>query len=69
MLKVYNVQNAFHQNLMQMRETARASIQSLPNHGTRGGDHNKGDLLDESHSFNVGQKTLGGRSEFDERRF
>lgn len=28
-------QNAFHQNLLQMRETARASILSLPNNGNR----------------------------------
>jgi len=46
-------QNAFHQNLMQMRETARASI-LLPNQGTR----DKGEIPDESHSF---QKTSGLR--------
>jgi hypothetical protein len=62
-------QNAFHQNLMQMRETARASIQSLPNQGARGGDYGKG-FPDESPSF---QKTSGlryvtdnGSSEFDD---
>lgn len=62
-----NIQNAFHQNLMQMRETARASLLSLPNPGPRG----EGDLLDESHSV---QKTSGlrqyvpddGNSEFDD---
>jgi len=44
-------QNAFHQNLMQMRETARASILSLPNLGSR---ESNGELSDESH---VVQKT------------
>jgi hypothetical protein len=39
---------------MQMRETARASILSLPNQGTR----DKGEFSDESHSF---QKTSGLR--------
>jgi len=38
-------QNAFHQNLMQMRETARASILSLPQNG--GGSK---DLSDEAHA-------------------
>ena len=54
---------------MQMRETARASIQSLPNQGARGGDYGKGSP-DESPSF---QKTSGlryvadnGSSEFDD---
>lgn len=54
---------------MQMRETARASIQSLPNQGARGGDYSK-EFPDESHSF---QKTSGlryvtdnGSSEFDD---
>ncbi|KAF8813571.1 hypothetical protein BYT27DRAFT_7083469 [Phlegmacium glaucopus] len=51
-------QNAFHQNLMQMRETARASLLSLPNHGAREADYSKGDLSDESHSL---QKTSGLR--------
>jgi hypothetical protein len=58
-------QNAFHQNLMQMRETARASILSLPNQGVR----DMGEISDDSHSF---QKTSGLRyvpdnasSEFD----
>ena len=44
---------------MQMRETARASILSLPNHGAREADYSKGDLSDESYSLNVGQKTSG----------
>lgn len=46
---------------MQMRETARASILSLPNHGAREADYSKGDLSDESYSLNVGQKTSGQR--------
>ena len=51
---------------MQMRETARASILSLPTQGAR----DKGEILDESHSL---QKTSGlryvtdnGSSEFDD---
>lgn len=31
---------------MQMRETARASMLTLPNHGVRGTDYSKGDLSD-----------------------
>lgn len=53
---------------MQMRETARASLQSLPNQEARGGDYAKGSP-DESPSF---QKTSGrryvtdnGSSDFD----
>jgi hypothetical protein len=62
-------QNAFHQNLMQMRETARASILSMPNqNGSR-------DLSDDSQApLNSGHKSSGlrnymdndGSSEFEE---
>lgn len=33
-LQYWREQNAFHQNLMQMRDAARASIMSLPNNGS-----------------------------------
>jgi len=60
---ICKIQNAFHQNLMQMRETARASILSLPNHGAREGDYRGGDLSDESHSLqeDIRTATLRGR--------
>lgn len=48
---------------MQMREMARASLQSLPNQGARGGDYGKGSP-DESPSF---QKTSGVRYVDDDR--
>lgn len=48
---------------MQMREMARASIQSLPNQGARGNDYGKG-FPDESPSF---QKTSGVRYVDDDR--
>ncbi|KAJ7594785.1 hypothetical protein C8J56DRAFT_821765 [Mycena floridula] len=40
-------QNAFHQNLLQMRDTARASILSLPGHQSNLSD---GGMSDESHA-------------------
>lgn len=57
-------QNAFHQNLMQMRETARASILSLPqNGGSQGIDYR--DPSDESQSpilQSTGPKASGLRN-------
>jgi hypothetical protein len=43
-LTVLSGQNAFHQNLQQMRETARASILSLP----RNGDSGRNTIYDDS---------------------
>jgi hypothetical protein len=71
-------QNAFHQNLMQMRETARASILSLRNTGGgRSTDYASRDPSDESHTpilQSAGPKSSGlrhylaedGSSEFDD---
>jgi hypothetical protein len=71
-------QNAFHQNLMNMRETARASILSLPNNGNnRDYGSLSRDPSDESHTpilhGNTTQKSSGlrnyiddGSSEFDD---
>ncbi|KAF8973317.1 hypothetical protein BDZ97DRAFT_1780804 [Flammula alnicola] len=69
-------QNAFHQNLMNMRETARASILSLPNNGGSR-DYGSRDPSDESHTpilQNAAPKASGlrhylaedGSSEFDD---
>ena len=51
---------------MQMRETARASLQSLPNQGVRGGDYVKRSP-DESFQKTSGRRyvTDNGGSEFD----
>ncbi|KAF4621243.1 hypothetical protein D9613_000652 [Agrocybe pediades] len=60
-------QNAFHQNLMQMRETARASILSLKT-GGRGNEYGSRDASDESHS-NLqpnGPKASGLRNYIDD---
>lgn len=56
-------QNAFHQNLMQMRETARASILSLRNNGGGRGDYTSGEASDESHTpLHSGPKGSGLRN-------
>ncbi|KAF8161051.1 hypothetical protein B0H34DRAFT_699202 [Crassisporium funariophilum] len=66
-------QNAFHQNLMQMRETARASILSLPNqrgYSARSSDFSEDTPINQS----AGPKSSGlrhyvaddGSSEFDD---
>jgi hypothetical protein len=70
-------QNAFHQNLQNMRETARASILSLPNNGNRDYGTLSRDPSDESHTpilhGSTTQKSSGlrnyiddGSSEFDD---
>ncbi|EFI28116.1 hypothetical protein CC1G_14143 [Coprinopsis cinerea okayama7 len=63
-LQYWREQNAFHQNLMQMREAARASILSLPNGGSPRSTLYGRELSDESHApmmQNAGPKSSGLR--------